>query len=61
MVLSGEGYIEVDPMSGAPQCVAQITGAFASAIQSDKSRLALDDLWKFSQAMRLRYGPPKTP
>ncbi len=58
---SGEGYIKVDPISGAPQCVAQIIGAFASAIQSGKSRLALDDLWKFSQAMQLRYGPPKSP
>lgn len=57
----GETSIGVDPISGVPQCVAQIIGAFASAIQSGKSHLALDDVWKFSQAMHLRYGPPKSP
>jgi len=57
----GESYIGVDPVSGVPQCLAEIIGAFASAIQAGKSRLALDDLWKFSQAMQLRYGPPKSP
>jgi hypothetical protein len=57
----GESYIGVDAISGVPECLAQIIGAFASAIQAGKSRLALDDLWKFSQAMRLRYGQPKSP
>jgi hypothetical protein len=54
----GGGYIEVGPISGARQCVAQIIGAFAYAIQAGKSRLAFDDLRKFSQTMRLGYGPP---
>ena len=55
-----ETHIGVDPLSGVPQCITQIIVAFASAIQSGKSRLAIDDLWKFSHAIQLRYGPPKS-